>query len=358
VIFLKCPRLEINLKKIKKNASLIKNICNKHNIEVVGITKGFCALLPIARSYYEGGITKFGDSRLLNLKRLTEGGIHGEKYLIRIPMLSEVLIAVKWSDVSLNSEIETINTLGVEAKKRNKSHGIILMVDVGDLREGVLPEDVINIVKSISIIQGVNFVGLGLNVGCFGGVLPSFKNTMILVELAKEIKQKLGLEVNILSGGTTSGLVLIEKGELAPGINQFRVGEGIIIGTDTTGERNIKGTNQDTIKLVAEVIELKKKPSVPIGEIGRDGFGNKPHFENKGIRLRAILAIGRQDVTLEKLIPEDNRIEVLGGSSDHLIVDVTESSDNFYIGKEVYFKLTYATMLSLMTSEYVEKVYI
>lgn len=353
---MKCPRLEINLEKIRKNTLLIKNICSKQNIEVVGITKGFCAFLPIVRAYYKGGIKKFGDSRLLNLRRLTEGGIPGEKYLIRIPMLSEVSDVIKWSDVSLNSEIETIKALGIEAEKQNKNHSIILMVDVGDLREGVLPENVIDVVKSISMVPKINFMGLGLNVGCFGGVLPSFENTMILVNLAKAIKQVLDLEVDILSGGATSGLILIEKGELAPGINQFRVGEGIIIGTDTTGERNIKGAYQDTVKLVAEVIELKKKPSVPIGEIGRDGFGNKPHFENNGIRLRAILALGRQDVILEKLIPEDSRIKLLGGSSDHLILDVTESNNDFYVGKEIYFTLSYGTMLSLMTSEYVEKV--
>ena len=135
---MKCPRLEINLEKITKNASLVKNICSKQNIEVVGITKGFCAFLPIARAYYKSGIKKFGDSRLLNLRRLTEGGIRGEKYLIRIPMLSEVSDVIKWSDVSLNSEIETIKALGIEAEKQNKNHSIILMVDVGDLREGVL----------------------------------------------------------------------------------------------------------------------------------------------------------------------------------------------------------------------------
>jgi len=355
---LNCPRLEINLEKIKENASLIKKKCEKHGVEVVGVTKGFCAYTPIARAYYEGGIRKFGDSRLINIKRLVEGNIPGEKYLIRTPMMSEAGDVVHWADVSFNSELKVIKALGEEAIRQNRIHGVILMVDVGDLREGVMPEDVIDTVKEITMIKGIKFLGLGSNVGCFGGVLPSHKNTRILVDLAKEIHRKLNIKVEILSGGSTVSLDLMERGELAEGINQFRIGEAILLGTDTTGNKIINGAHQDTMRLVAEVIELKEKPSVPIGEIGQDAFGNVPEFEDKGIRKRAILALGRQDVPLEKLIPEDEGVEILGGSSDHLILDVTDSGEDYYPGKEVGFKINYSTMLALMTSEYVEKVYV
>ena len=144
---MKYPRLEINLKKIKENASLIKKRCSASGIEVVGITKGFCAYPAIARAYWEGGINKFGDSRLNNLKRLNKEKVPGEKYLIRIPMLSEVPEVIKQADVSLNSEIEVIKALGKEAEDQNKVHRVILMVDVGDLREGVMPERALGIVK-------------------------------------------------------------------------------------------------------------------------------------------------------------------------------------------------------------------
>ena len=353
---MKYPRLEIDLKKIKENASLIKKRCSASGIEVVGITKGFCAYPAIARACWEGGISKFGDSRLNNLKRLNNAKISGEKYLIRIPMLSEVPEVIKQADVSLNSEIEVIKALGEEAEDQNKVHRVILMVDVGDLREGVMPEKALGIVKKIICLPGIRFIGLGSNVGCFGGVLPSLKNTMLLVQLADNIKEKLNIPVEILSGGSTCTLKLLEEGKLPPEINQLRIGEAIVLGTDTTGNRKIKGLHQDTIRVVAEIIELKKKPSIPIGEIGKDAFGNVPKFKNKGIRKRAILALGRQDVPLEGLIPEDNNIEILGASSDHLILDVNDSNDNFYLGKKLAFKINYIGMLSLTTSEYIEKV--
>jgi len=355
---LNCPRLEIDLEKIKQNASLIKRKCEKHGIEVVGVTKGFCAYFPIAKAYYEGGIRKFGDSRLVNIKRLVESGIRGDKYLIRIPMMSEVDEVVRWTDVSLNSELKVIKALGEEAVLQNRVHGVILMVDVGDLREGVMPEDVVDTVKEISDMKGIKFLGLGSNVGCFGGVLPSRENTRLLVDLAEELHRKLGISFSILSGGNTVSLGLLEKGELAEGINQFRIGEAILLGTDSTGNRIIKGAHQDTMRLVAEVVEVKEKPSVPVGQIGKDAFGDIPEFEDKGIRKRAILALGRQDVPVEKLIPEDEKIQILGGSSDHLILDVTDSGEDYYPGKKVGFKINYSTMLALMTSEYVKKVYV
>jgi len=353
---MKCPRLEIKLKKIKKNASLIKKRCSTLGIECVGITKGFCAYPAIARAYLDGGINKFGDSRLINLKRLNNAKVLGEKYLIRIPMLSEVSEVIKQADISLNSEIEVIKALGKEAECQNKVHRVILMVDVGDLREGVMPERVLSIVKKIICLPGIKFIGLGSNVGCFGGILPSLKNIMLLIQLADSIKEKFNIPVEIFSGGSTCTLKLLEEGKLPSEINQLRIGEAIVLGTDTTGNRRIKGLHQDTIRVVAEIIELKKKPSVPIGEIGKDAFGNVPKFRNKGIRKRAILALGRQDVPLEGLIPEDNNIEILGASSDHLILDVTDSNDNFYIGKKLAFKINYIGMLSLTTSEYIEKV--
>lgn len=353
-----CPRIEINLEKIKENASLIKQKCEKRGIEVVGVTKGFCAYPPIAMAFYEGGIRKFGDSRIINLKRLEESGVEGEKYLIRIPMQSEAEEVVRWADVSLNSEVDVINALGKEAVKQDKSHDVILMVDVGDLREGVLPDRILPTVEQILNINGVNLKGLGSNVGCYGGVLPSYENTKILVDLAREIKNTFGVKMELLSGGSTVSLGLVEKQQLAEGINQFRIGEAILLGYDSTGNKPIKGAHQDTMRLVAEIIELKDKPSVPSGEIGRDAFGNVPEFEDKGIRKRAILALGRQDVPLEKLVPLDSRLEILGGSSDHLIIDCSDADRNYCIGSEVAFKVNYSVMLAAMTSEYVEKVYV
>lgn len=354
-----CPRLEVNIKKIKDNTEYTIRLCQKYGVDVMGVTKGVRAEIPVVMAMAEAGIRTFGDSRVQNLMKIERAGIPGERFLIRIPMLSEVQSVVEWLHGSLNSELSVISALGHEAVRQHKTHKVILMVDVGDLREGLWPDDIlIDTAVKANKLEGIGLLGLGMNVGCFGGVLPTPENTGKLLEVGRCIEKAIGRRLNVYSGGSTCGLKLIEDGTLPCGINQFRIGEAILLGKDSTGNRIIPGTYQDTMQIVAEVVEVKRKPSVPIGRMGRDAFGNVPEFADRGMRKRAIAAIGRQDVPLEKLIPPAEGIEVLGGSSDHLILDVTDARENIKVGDEIAFGLTYGAMLSAMTSDYVEKVYI
>lgn len=349
------PCVEIYTEKIKHNANYLVNFCAEKGIEIMSVTKGVCAFLPVVQAIREGGVKKFGDSRILNIKSLREAGITDPIYLIRIPMLSEVKDVVYYADGSLNSEVDVIKALGVEAKKLGKIHKVILMVDVGDLREGVMPEDVLDVVGEILKIEGIEFEGLGTNVGCYGAILPSYENTKILVDLAKDIEKKYGIKVKTISGGNTATLSIVEKGKLAEGVNQLRVGEAILLGTDVTNFRKVPGTVQNTMKLKTEVIEVKVKPSYPIGEIGRDAFGNIPVYVDKGPMKRAIVGLGRQDCRIEGLTPVDERMEILGASSDHMILDVTKC-DDIKVGDVIEFYMDYGAMLALMTSKYVEKI--
>lgn len=350
------PRVEINLSLIRENANYIVDLCERFGIEVMGITKGVCAIEPVVRTIIEGGVKKLGDSRIKNIKNMKGYGIDLPIYLIRIPMPSEVDEVVNWADGSFNSEIEVIGLLSKRAVSYGKLHKVILMVDVGDLREGVMPEDVLKVVGQILEMPGIEFEGIGTNVGCYGGVLPTIENTSILVEIAKDIEKRYGIEVKTISGGNTATLKLVENGELPTRVNQLRVGEAILLGADSTNFRKVPGTFQDTVILKTQIIEVKIKPSKPIGEIGRDAFGNIPFFEDKGPMKRAIAALGKQDCRIEGLIPLDDSIKILGASSDHLILDVTDSGEEIKVGSVVEFKMTYGAMLGLMTSPYVEKV--
>ena len=349
------PKLEINLTKIKQNAAYLTEFCGMNGIEVMGITKGVCALTAVVNAMLAGGVKKLGDSRLQNIEWMRKAGIKVPIYLIRIPMLSEIDKLVELADGSLNSELEVICAISERAASLGKKHNVILMVDVGDLREGVMPEEAVNVVGEIIDLPGIILEGLGTNMGCYGGIKASFENTKILTDLSEEIRKKYGVKVKTLSGGNTATLTLLERGGLAPGINQFRLGESILLGTDVNNFRKVPGTVQDTMILKAEVIEVKTKPSYPIGEIGRDAFGNIPEYIDKGLMKRAIVAIGRQDCRIEGLTPVDSSIEILGASSDHLILDVT-NAQGIEVGSIVEFYMDYGAMLSVMTSKYVEKI--
>lgn len=349
-----CPRLEIDLNKIKHNTKVLAESCKKSNIQLAGVTKVFCGNPEIAKAIAEGGVVMLADSRIENLKKIASIDI--PKLLLRLPMRSQVEDVVKYADISLNSEIKTIEELGQVAVAQDKVHKIILMIDLGDLREGVWQDHAIDMVGDIVKLEGVQLIGIGTNLTCYGGVIPNSQNLSILVEVANRIENQFGISLEIISGGNSSSLYLLEKDEMPKGINHLRLGESILLGRETAYGNVIKDTYQDAFTFVAEIIELKEKPSIPIGEIGVDAFGNKPTFVDRGIRKRAILGVGRQDVSLSNITPLDDKMIILGASSDHLIIDVTDCEKEYAVGDEIRFEVEYGALLQLMTSEYIQKV--
>lgn len=349
------PCVEVKLWKITHNAKEILSICNKRGIDVIGITKVFCAEIPIVQAILNSGINKIGDSRILNLQKMKS--INCKKMLLRISMKSQSYEVVRYSDISLNSELDVIKELSRAAKMLNIIHNIILMVDLGDLREGVLVKNVIDTVREIVKFENIRLVGLGTNVTCYGGVIPDENNLGKLVELKKNIMKVFDMDLPIISGGNSSSLYMVMDGTIPEGINQLRIGEGIVLGRETSFGRHIANCYDDAFILKGEIIEIKEKPTVPIGKIGVDAFGKKPEFQNKGIRKRAIVAVGRQDMKVDGLTPLDKNISIFGASSDHLILDITESENSLKVGDIVDFKMDYGCILAAMTSPYVSKYY-
>lgn len=350
------PCVEVDLKKIKHNTREIINICEEKNIEVVAVSKVFCAKRPIVNAILDSGVKIIGDSRIENLKKISS--INCKKMLLRIPMGSHAGEVVKYSDISLNSELETIKRLSKAAKSIGKMHSVILMVDVGDLREGFLEKDVMEAVKEIIKMENIELVGLGTNLTCYGGVIPDENNLGKLIELKNRIKSQYDLELPILSGGNSSSLYMVMNGNMPKGINQLRIGEAIVLGRETAYGENIPNCFKDSFSLKGEIIEIKSKPSMPQGNIGMDAFGEKPKFVDKGMMKRAIVAIGKQDIKVDGVYPEDEAIEVLGGSSDHLILDITKSEKQYALGDIISFNMDYGCLLMVMTSPYVKKYYI
>lgn len=350
-----CPVLEIDLDKITANAERVVAKCREKGIEVLGVTKGFSAMQQIVGAMLAGGIEGLADARMENIVELRKQNFQNPITLLRIPRLSNVNNVVQYADTSINSEVAVIRALAAAALQLGKRHNIMLMVDVGDLREGIMQENVLDTVRQIGGLPGVNFIGIGTNMGCFGGILPSVNNLGLLVELGLAVERQLGHRLEVVSGGGTSTLLLVESDLIPAGINQLRIGEGILLGTDTTNNRGIPWLYQDAFRLRAEVIEVKEKPSVPIGEVGKDAFGNTPQFIDAGIRKRAILALGKQDVYIEGIFPLDEKAKILGASSDHTIVDITDAGQELAVGDELVFGLTYPGLLSASDSRYVEK---
>jgi predicted amino acid racemase len=349
------PYLKIHVDKIEANARAIVDLCARHGIEVTGVTKVTCGRPEVASAMLRGGVSSIADSRLENIHRLQKAGIETRYMLLRLPPLSGVGEVVESVPVSLNSELAVLKALSGAAMKRGRVHEAIVMVDLGDLREGVWPDDLVPFVGEALKLGGIRVSGLGTNLACFSGVLPDEANMSSLVELADDVEQAFNVKLDYVSGLNSSGLELIAKGSVPKRVNHARIGEAILLGRETARRRPWPGTRQDAFTLHAQVLEMKAKPSRPVGARGQDAFGELPQFEERGVRNRALLNVGREDIVLDGIAPLDSRIRVIGASSGYLAVDVTDVAGGVRVGDELGFGVNYGALLRAMTSEYVKK---
>ncbi len=352
------PQLVIDLNKVKNNLDKISEMVKSVGCSLMIVTKGYCADSEIYKILEESDIDFLADSRIQNLKKYE--GTKKQRALLRLPMGSEAEEVVRYADLSLNSELVTIKKLDDAAKRQNKIHNILLMIDLGDLREGIFyknEEEIYSAVEEILKMENIQLHGIGVNLTCYGAVIPQNEKVSILVDIAEKIEQKFNIKLDMISGGNSSSVHLINKKELPKRINNLRIGEAFLLGDETAYSQMLDGLYDDCFVLRAEIIELKEKQSVPIGETGVDAFGNRPVYEDRGIIKRAIIAVGRQDVDSDNLHPIDSKIEILGASSDHLILDVTKSDKEYKVGDLVDFKLSYSSLLRATTSAYVSRAY-
>jgi len=352
---LRTPRLEIHPARITENARSVLALCRSHGAQMAAVTKVTCAHPAVARALADAGADQLADSRVANLQRIAEQGIPLPRLLLRLPTPGEALEVVRTAQMSLNSGLPTLTLLDEAAAFAGVRHGVIVMVDVGDLREGVWPDRAVALVVEAAKLKHLDLLGLGCNLACYGGVIPSVENMRKLIEVRDACRKATGLELKLLSGGNSANLPLLASGKMPEEIDHFRIGEAIVLGRNVIDRSPWPGTRQDTFVLKAEVIELETKPSVPIGETGQDAFGGTPTFTDRGLRRRAILNLGRQDVVVDGLEPLDPGIFVLGGSSDHLLLDVEDASAPVRVGDELAFHPGYGALLALSTSPYVQK---
>ena len=343
-------RIEVDCERIKRNTEVIVKVCAERDIEVVGVTKACCGHPEVARAMLAGGVNMLAESRLKNVQRLREAGIDTDIMLLRLPCLSEVDEVVQFTQVSLNSQVETVRALSRAAQTHGVTHHVMLMVEVGDRREGVMPEEAVDAARGMCGLPGLELVGIAANVSCIGGVLPTQDNTQLLVDVAENVERTLGIRFGVVSGGHTASLALIERSEMPSRVNQLRIGEGILLGVDSAGNWPLPCPYQDAFNVAAEVVEIDIKPSLPEGPITIDAFGRTPHWEDLGLRRRAILAMGEQDLHIDGLRPKRPGVTMVGASSDHLVVDVNEADPPVRLGDELEFDPIYAAVATAMAS--------
>jgi predicted amino acid racemase len=354
------PRIEINTKKLAANAKYIVDLCAKADIKVAGVVKVCDGNIDAAKTIAAAGAAQIATSRMRHLDALRKAGIDKPLLLVRIPMLSEVKDLVNTADISLVSSIEVVRKIDDESKAAGKVFSVILMLEMGDLREGIWGDDeILAAAKEIEAMENVYLMGVGMNVGCYGSIDPTPEKLDELVEKAEMVEAAIGRELEVISGGGSTSVPRVFEGTMPKRINHLRVGEGIIVNRDLKDLYGIDfpGMYNNVFVLKAEVVETQLKPSHPIGEIAFDAFRNKPTYVDRGDRKRAILGMGRGDYAFpDQIIPVDPKIEILGASSDHTLLDIEDVDHEVKVGDIIAFDLNYAPLLFATTSDDVVKV--
>jgi predicted amino acid racemase len=349
--------LTIDLGKIEENTRRI--VAALPGIGIVGVTKVTCGTPEVARAMLAGGAAALGESRLENAARLREAGITATIWLVRAPAPGVADDAVRVSDVSVVSEIAIVEALDAAAARAGRRYGVLAMVDIGDLREGMWPDALPAFLDRAAAFSSIDIIGIGASLTCYGAIVPDAGNLGLLASLAEDAQRRLGRPL-VVSGGSSTSIDPVMHGRAPAQIDNLRLGEAIVLGVDPATREAIPGLelHTDALTVSAPVIECGVKPSLPIGTCAQDAFGNVPSFEDRGERRRAILALGRQDVVPEQLAPRDPRIQVLGASSDHLVLDVEDLPEPPAIGDAVSFTPGYSAALALFTSPYVAKEFV
>lgn len=352
--------LKLYKNKLRENYIFLDTIFKERNIEWGVVTKLLCGNTLFIKELVDLGVTEMYDSRISNLKKIKKIDSNITTAYIKPPSKENIEKVVKYADVSFNTEIFTIKMLSEEAKKQNKTHKIIIMIEMGDLREGVLGEELLSFYEQIFSLPNIEIIGIGTNLNCLSGVMPTQDKLIQLSLYEQLIEAKFNVKIPWVSGGTSVAIPLLLKNARPMAVNHFRIGEALFFGKDLFTGETIEGMHNDVFKLYAQIIEITEKPDNPIGELGENVAGNTYEINEETdlsqTSLRAILDIGLLDMQPQYLSPENENISIVDASSDMMVIDISSSEKNYKIGDLVSFKLQYMGALYLLNSDYIEKV--
>ena len=351
--------LKLYRDKLRENYNFLDDLFKENGIKWGITTKLLCGHEEYLKEVADLGIGEMLDSRISNLKKIKEIDPETMTTYIKPPPRDIIESVVTYADASLNTELSTLHALSEEAQRQDKVHKVIIMIEMGDLREGVIRENLIDFYEKVFRLKNLEVLGIGTNLNCMHGVMPD-EDKLIQLSLYKQIIElQFDKTIPLVSGGTTVTIPLLLRNQLPIGINHFRVGEALFFGKDLFADGTIEGMHNDVLELYTQVIEISEKPKVPTGDIGMDPQGKTIEINEEDYgktSYRAILDIGYLEVNPKHLIIDDEDIEIVDASSDMLILDVGDNKAGYEVGDFIRFRMKYMGALGIMNSNYIDKI--
>lgn len=350
--------LLIDEDKIAFNISRTVRRCASHGLEVIGVVKACHGFEPVVRRFVEAGCAGLAFSRLDSIVALSpEPGL--PRTLIGLTTPDEAQRTVSLADASHQSELSTILALADAATRQRRCHEVVLMVDVGDHREGLAPEQVYATARAVCELSSpyLKLGGIGANYACSSGRMPDAASLALIAELASSLEQTLGVPMNTVSVGGSVMLDWLDHNPVPPGIRQVRIGEAALLGTLPAVGRLAPDLHRDAFRLRGRIVELKQRQiGVDAGPTGADALGRRPKTGPIGQRLRALVDFGAVDTDPLALQPIDDGVELVSTNSDCTVFDVSGCSRELRVGDSLEFLVHYSALIRSFHSRCTQRI--
>jgi predicted amino acid racemase len=350
--------LRLNRDALRANVAELDRRTAAHGVAYGVVSKLLCGTEPFLRELLALRPREVMDARVSNLAAVRRIDPDVRTVYIKPPAPGAADDVVQVADASLNSEIATLAALDAAAARHGVRHGVFVMVEMGDLREGVMEDRVQEFVGRALRFDHLRLEGLGANFNCLNGTLPSRDKLARLARLRSRIEERYERTLRWVSGGSSVVLPMLFDGEVPPEVNHLRIGETLYYGRDLVTGRTFDGMRDDVFELEAEVVEVAEKPDRPSGPFGEAPLGAADAASESGpvgATRRALLDAGWLDLEPHLLTPTEPGIEVVGVSSDMTVLDVGRRAAVTRVGERLRFSVGYMGALKLLHSPYVDK---
>jgi predicted amino acid racemase len=345
------PRLTIDLGAVAENTRLLAARLLGEGFTLVGVTKCVDGERRVGQTMLEAGCAGLADSRLPALARLAAASL-GPLTLIRAPQPDELATAARVAHRVLLSDPGAAPTLGEHAA--GSPVQILLTVDLGDRREGVLPDAAPAVARAIAGLPGVVLAGISVNFACLSGQLPTQELFRQAEDVLGECAASCAVEPQLSLGGTCVMQHLDGYHPRYP--TEIRSGGGPIYGYDFVSGAGLDGLQRTDPVLTAVVLECYRKPPAPSGSTSCDAFGHVPEVELPDDDANyTLLYLGRRDCEPGGLRPLLPGSYLAGATSD---VSVLITPEPLRPGDTVSFAVDYDALVRAVTSPFVAKEFI
>jgi len=355
-------KLRIFPERIIDNISKMNEYCKKYNKKWTFVTKVLGGYKPVLEKILQPdvilGTHSIGDSRVSSLKTIKKINPKLVTMYLKPPSSAYIKSIVKYADISLNTEFATIIKLNEEAKNQQRTHKIIIMIEMGELREGVVREKLLEFYAKVFNLTNIKIIGIGTNLGCMYGIEPTFDKLIQLCLYKQLIEIKFKRNLHLISGGSSITLPLLGKGKVPLEVNHLRIGEAIFLGTSPLNNKKFCNLSTNAFEFDANIVEFKKKERTPDGVIGEGNVGHAQlHTESlEGIKEhKAVVDFGVVDVDINDLKPKDHGVQFVGTTSDLTVYSLGKNPTEYKTDNYLRFSPDYMAVARLMNSRFIEK---